>query len=655
MDNFTHLIIEKDSNDIIWLGLAVQNKSANILTRDVLHEIQAACQYCVSHHAKGLVIHSLKSNGFIAGADIEQFKKKSKATHEPELAMEYIQLGQQTCHTIEQLKMPTVALIDGFCMGGGTELSLACDYMICSDHQSTKISLPEVKLGIHPGFGGTVRSIRKMGVLNAMPMMLTGRHYKARQALKTGLVDYSVARRQLKNTALFVIENTPKQRLLSIKEKILNHSIIRPLIASKMRKQLAEHANQSHYPAPYALIELWEKYADDEAKMYEKEAQSVAQLILSTTAQNLVRVFFLQNQLKDQGDKKALKVQRVHIVGGGIMGGDIATWCATQGLIVTVQDMTEQAIAKVIQRSHKSLQRYFKKDRIAIRDSLDRIIPDIAGDGIAKADVIIEAIFENLEAKQKIFKNLEAKAKPDAILATNTSSMTLTDIASVLQQPERLIGLHFFNPVFKMPLLEIVYDPALNNQQYAKLGASFARQINKLPLMVKSSSGFLINRILMPYLLEGIKLYQQGVPVLVVDKAAKDFGMPMGPLELADTVGLDICFHVGKILSKTLDISLPKQLEELIAQGNLGKKTGAGFYQYPKGKKGQPNFPEPQWEGKVDMIQYCLIEKILLESEQCLTEGVVENSDLLDAGVIFGTGFAPFRGGPLFYSSSLKE
>ena len=653
MHDYQHLSLHKDEHNIAWLTLDVQGKPANILMPEVLDEIQIACSEVKHLAAKGLIICSGKANGFIAGADIERFKGNKDAGNNIELAQEYIGQGQHTCDLVEGLDITTVAMIDGFCMGGGTELSLACDYIVATNSPKTKISLPEIKLGIHPGFGGTVRSIKRMGVMKAMPMMLTGRAYTGRIAAKIGLADFCVPIRQLKSTAIHAILNTPAKKVVPAHMRLLEKKPMRSIIAMQMRKQVEQKANPNHYPAPFALIDLWKEHGGNASDMYEHEARSVTKLILTETAQNLVKVFFLQSQLKGIGDKSLLSPKHVHVIGGGVMGGDIATWCAAQGLQVTVQDMSDEALAKVIQRANKTLKRKFKKDVISIRDSLDRLIPDKAGNGIASADVIIEAIFEDLDVKRQVFKDVEQKARPDAILATNTSSIPLADIAEVLQTPERLIGLHFFNPVFKMPLLEVVYDEKVTHEVQTAMGCAFGRHINKLPLPVKSSSGFLINRILMPYLLEGVTLHQQGVPATVIDKAAKDFGMPMGPLELADTVGLDICLHVGKILSSSLGISLPDNLQTFIDENKLGKKTGAGFYQYKKGKLVKP--AKSNWTGDKHQIQERLISKMLDESEKCLEEGVVENADLLDAGVIFGTGFAPFRGGPMNYLRSKQS
>ena len=468
-----------------------------------------------------------------------------------------------------------------------------------------------------------------------------------------GLIDYCVPLRQLKSTAVQTILRKPAKKQAPKSAKLLETSPMRKLIAMQMRKQVASKAKQEHYPAPYALINIWEMYGSQSDEMYEAEAHSVATLVSTDTAQNLVRVFFLQNRLKALGDKKLFTPKHVHVIGGGVMGGDIAAWCAMQGLRITIQDMNTEALGRVVGRANSGFKRRFRKDKVRIMQAQDNLIPDLHGHGIAKADVIIEAIFENLEAKQSIFKEVEKKAKKTAIIATNTSSIPLHEIAEVMKKPERLVGLHFFNPVFKMPLLEIVQTPDQTDPEVVKLAQSFGAHINKLPLPVRSSPGFLINRILMPYILEGVTLYQEGVPATVVDKAAVDYGMPMGPLELADTVGLDICLHVGKILADTVGATLPDTLDKEVESGRLGKKSGQGFYTWKKDKKVKPD--KAQWTGDRDKVQRRMIEKFLAEAKSCLDENIVEDADLLDAGVIFGTGFAPFRGGPMHALLEAKD
>lgn len=650
---YEHLTISTDNDNIIWLTLDVKNESANVLNPDVIQEMMTACDEISATgekiRANGLIIHSGKPSGFIAGADVKTFKGVGNRASDKILALQFIHSGQQLCQRIEDLPIPTLAMIKGFCMGGGLEVAMACDYIVTDDAPSTKLSLPEIKLGIHPGFGGSVRSIRRMGVLHAMPMMLSGRNLLPRQAAKAGLSDHCVPLRQLHSTAVQTLLHKPPRIKPAWYIPFLEVAPVRKLIAAKMRKQVSIHARQEHYPAPYALINIWETHGalgKNGNNMYKAEAESVANLVTTETAQNLVRVFFLQNRLKALGDKSLFLPKHVHVIGGGVMGGDIAAWCAMQGLRVTIQDLSSKTLGRVVGRANTGFKRRYKKDRLRIMQAQDNLIPDMKGVGIKKADVIIEAIFENLEAKQEIFKVVEQKAKPDAILASNTSSIPLHEIASVMKQPGRLVGLHFFNPVFKMPLLEVVQNPQQTAPNMVKLALAFAAHINKLPLPVHSSPGFLINRILMPYILEGVTLHQEGIPAAIVDKAAVDYGMPMGPLELADTVGLDICLHVGKILADKVAVKLPDNLDKEVEAGRLGKKSGEGFYQWKQGKKIKSR-SKASWQGDINRLQTRLIEKLLDESKKCLEEGIVEDADLLDAGVIFGTGFAPFRGGPM--------
>jgi 3-hydroxyacyl-CoA dehydrogenase/enoyl-CoA hydratase/3-hydroxybutyryl-CoA epimerase len=379
---------------------------------------------------------------------------------------------------------------------------------------------------------------------------------------------------------------------------------------------------------------------------------SIAHLLQTPTATNLIRVFKLQERLKSFGREKEegpsprdvrSPAAHVHVVGAGTMGGDIAAWCALRGLTVTLQDQNAERLSPAMGRAAKLFSERLK-DPLRVRDALDRLIPDVAGDGVARADVIIEAIFENLEAKQQLFTSLEAKAKPAALLATNTSSIPLEQIAAPMRDPGRLIGLHFFNPVARMMLVEIVVG-ASTRPELIPSAAAFTRQIDKLPLPVKSAPGFLVNRILAPYLMEAMRCVDEGMTPETVDEAALAFGMPVGPIELADTIGLDICMAVGKMLGR--DTVPPERLSELIAAGNLGRKTKRGFYDWSGGKaaKSAPGVVPPGLSDR-------LIRPLVSEAEGALAEGIVADADLVDAGAIFGTGFAPFRGGPLHYAAT---
>ncbi|VAW99445.1 Enoyl-CoA hydratase / 3-hydroxyacyl-CoA dehydrogenase / 3-hydroxybutyryl-CoA epimerase [hydrothermal vent metagenome] len=632
---------ETDAEGIVWLTIDQVGASANTLGRELMEELNNILDELEAQRPTGLVIQSAKAN-FIVGADIREF------THvkTPDQARELIRRGQAVVNRLEGLRCPTVVLINGFCLGGGLELALGCDYRVADDADSTRLGLPEVRLGIHPGFGGAARLPRLVGATAAMDMMLTGRSLSARAAKKIGLVDHAVPQRHLQRAARELIRTRPEKKQASGLAALGNHALVRPLLARVLRKKVTAKARPEHYPAPYALIDLWRKHGTDKPAVLRAEELSVAQLVTGDTARNLVRVFFLQERLKSQGDKKAFTPQRIHVIGGGVMGGDIAAWCALRGLQVTVQDRNDGHLAQVVKRAARLYKKKLKKPRL-IQQALDRLMPDKQGQGLAQADVVIEAIFEDIEAKQNLYREIEPHMKEGALLATNTSSIPLQILGEALSQPDRLVGLHFFNPVAQMQLVEIVTTPD-TNPDAAKKAAAFTRHIDRLPLPVNSSPGFLVNRVLMPYLLEAVTLEAEGLAPKVIDAEALKFGMPMGPILLADTVGLDICLSVAEILSKELGVEVPSRLRELVKAGRLGKKSGHGFYRYDK--QGKP------LGTKAGRGEYCppdtqdrLIARLLNEALACLREEVVSDTDLLDAGIIFGTGFAPFRGGPLHY------
>lgn len=636
-----HWKVEEDSDGIVWLHLDKADSSANVLSSEVLEEFDTLIIAFSKQPPRGLIILSDKKSGFIAGADVKEFNT-FKSEEEARIA---IQRGHRIVDRLESLSCPTVAVINGFTLGGGLELALACKYRVADNDPATRIGLPEVKLGIHPGFGGTVRCLERTGPLNGMDLMLTGRNITARSAKKMGLVDYAVPKRHLLEAARQCVTNPPRGKPLPFWVKLLNHKQVRPWLARMFNKKVALHADRSHYPAPYALIDLWVRYYGDRNAMLREEAASVARLITGTTAQNLIRVFMLQDQLKGLGSLKDYQPRHVHVIGGGAMGGDIATWCALQGFNVTIQDQHTGALARVIKRAHGLYKKRLKQPR-AVMATLDRIMPDMNGAGLVKADIVIEAIFEDVEVKRQLFRDIEPKLRSDAIIATNTSSIMLEDLTEALQNPNRLVGLHFFNPVAKMPLVEVVHGKQTSEDILNK-ATTFVRKISRIPLPVTSSPGFLVNRILMPYLMEAVDLAEEGVPLKVIDKAATDFGMPMGPIELADTVGLDICLKVAEILSVNMDIEIPEVLRNKVSQKKLGLKSGEGFYRFEKGKPVKPE-PDENYTAPAD-LQDRLIMRMLNEVVACLHDQVVDNDDMADAGIIFGTGFAPFRGGPVHY------
>ncbi len=640
---YTHWHLEIDAKRIAWLAMDKAEAGANVLSKAVLQELQTVIDALAVARPRGLVIYSAKANGFIAGADVKEFT----ALNNFEEATELVGRGQAVLNRLEALPFPTVAMIHGFCLGGGMELALACRYRVAEDDPRTRLGLPEVKLGIHPGFGGTVRLPPLIGAPLAMDLMLSGRTVEARQAQKMGLVDYAVPARQLRRAAESMVLEQPQPHQPKFFQRITNHGALRPLLASMLRKKVADKAPPQHYPAPYAMIDLWSEYAGNRKRMMQEEARSVARLVTGDTARNLVRVFFLQERLKSLGRGADFNAKHVHVIGAGVMGGDIAAWCALRGLRVTVQDRNPEALGRVMKRAQALYKKKLKLPRL-VQAAMDRLQPDRAGAGLRRADVVIEAIFEDVKAKQHLYREVEPLIRADALLATNTSSIPLETLSEVLQRPERLVGVHFFNPVAQMQLVEVVAS-TLTSPEVAKQAAAFVRQIDRLPLPVKSSPGFLVNRVLMPYLLEAVTLEAEGVPATVIDAAATEFGMPMGPILLADTVGLDICLSVAEILSKQLQRGeVPPRLRELVAAGHLGKKSGRGFYTY---QGDRPVFVKPPkgYQPSADITDR-LMFRYFNEAMACLREGVVEDAGLLDAGMIFGTGFAPFRGGPLHFA-----
>ena len=637
---FTHWKADTDAEDIVVLTLDRADASVNALNRVVLDELAQIVERLSFEPPKGVVIRSGKPGGFIAGADIREFEAYEKQGG----VLASIENGQRVFQNLARLRCPTVAAIHGYCMGGGTELALACRYRVATRDPSTKVGLPEVNLGIHPGWGGTARLPRLIGALEALPIMLTGRAVGAEPAKALGLVDALSTPELLLDSAKELIRH-PRSRPVALRAKAWATNIwpVRQILAIIVRKQAAAKARPDQYPAPFALIEVWRRGGSSITQRLKLEARSVAKLAQTSTCRNLVRIYFLQERLKGLGAGSDANIQRVHVVGAGVMGGDIAAWCALRGFDVTLQDREMKFIQPALDRAQDLFTKRLKTpDRIA--PVAARLKADVEGKGIADADLVIEAIFENLQAKQDLYRKTEPAMKPGALLATNTSSIPLDELRTAVTSPGRFLGLHYFNPVAQMPLVEIVRQDHLDeaNEKHA---LAFCKAIDKLPVPVKGTPGFLVNRILMPYLLEAMRLFKEGVPGPVLDKAAKKFGMPMGPIELADTVGLDVCASVGKEVGDFLGLEIPDGLDELIAAGKKGKKTGEGLYKWENGKPVKPEV-DKNYQAPPDITERMILP-MLNEAAACLHDGVVDDADLLDAGVIFGTGFAPFRGGPI--------
>ena len=640
---FKHWKLTTDIDKVLWLSIDREGESANSLSLEVLSELESIVNELETNAPAGLVLQSGKPGSFIVGADVREFDDYDDA----DVASDGINQVHRLFNRIEALPFPKVVIIDGFCLGGGVELALTFDYRIASNVEHTRLGFPEIQLGIYPGFGGSARSVQQMGASNAMQIMLSSRNLRPKAARAMGLVDELVGPHgSLRWAARRAIKQGRKSKQPGQLTRLQNFGPVRTQLARLMRKKVAARANPEHYPAPFELIEAWERYGDDPQRMMAEESERVGKLIIGETSKSLRRVFFLMERLKSIGKQTDINVRRVHVIGAGVMGGDIAAWCVLRGLDVTLQDRELKYIEPALKRA-KSLFNKKLRDRNKVAGAVSRLVPDVEGKGISKADVIIEAIFEDVDAKRALFADIEPRMKADAVLATNTSAIPLAEIASVLKNPEHLIGIHFFNPVAKMPLVEIVYDKKTDATQVAK-GAAFCSAISRFPLPVKSTPGFLVNRVLSGYMAKAMSMHlDRGIPIEILDKAATSFGMPMGPVELADTVGLDVCMKVVTMLGGESTKKEAALLQEKVHAGELGRKSGKGFYVWEKGKPQRADSDTGHYA--LEEITESLMQPYFDACEAALADGIVEDADVLDAGMIFGTGFPPFRGGPLHY------
>lgn len=632
---------ETRDDGVVVLAFDRENAGVNTFAQEVLIELDGILERLLLEPPKALVIRSAKASGFVAGADIREFQVFDQRG----TVGDAIRRGQQVFQRLSELPFRTVAAIHGFCMGGGTELALACTHRVASDDPSTRIGLPEVKLGIFPGWGGSVRLPRLIGAPAAFDLMLTGRSVTAKAAKAMGLVDRVAPAANLIDTAVQLAlrgsDRPFKQRALAW---ATNTWPARQALAPQLVKQVARNARREHYPAPYALIESWRRGSGSMQALLENERRAVVKLSSTPTARNLIRVFFLQERLKSQGIKDH-GIRRVHVVGAGVMGGDIAAWSAYKGFEVTLADREQRFVDAALERANELFAKRVKDE--AKRPAVAaRLRGDVAGDGVADADLLIEAIVERADAKRALYADVEPRLPPGSLLTTNTSSIPLEELSAGLARPAQFAGLHYFNPVALMPLVEIVRHSRMDPLTEQRL-AGFCRAIDKFPVPVAGTPGFLVNRVLFPYMLEAATAYAEGIPGPVIDKAAVKFGMPMGPIELVDTVGLDVAAGVGAELAPFLGLPIPAALAVPPEVGRRGKKDGQGLYKWENGKPVKPEVPADY--KAPDDLEDRLILPLLNEAVACLHDGVVEDAELLDAGVIFGTGFAPFRGGPIQY------
>ena len=644
-----HWHLKRDEQNVAWLLMDKADSSANVLSESVLREFSEIIAALKSDMPSALVIRSAKPGSFCVGADISEFRELHT---EPDVINKLVEAHLLAQHLVD-LSCPTIAIIHGAALGGGLELALCCDYRLAV--KGATFGVPEVLLGLHPGLGGTARLPDLIDPLVAMDMMLTGRTIHDAQASQLGLIDQLLEERHIGKTVTAVLDKQITVDRRNLRARPFRLDWVRRLAAWRMRKQADAKVAPQHYPAPQALIKLWERHGNSPDQVLHREIYSFAHLLNTPSSRNLVRVFFLREQLKALGDPgkgrhKPAPVQHVHVIGAGAMGGDIAGWCALQGLRVSLFDTEPKAIGKALSNLTELCR---KKHRSAAqtRDILDRLIPDPDNSGVAVADLVLEAVPEDLQLKRQVYAEIEPRMKPDAILATNTSSIALDKLRSGLADAGRLVGIHFFNPVAQMQLVEVVAHSTARSSALER-ASTFVGQINRLPAPVSSDPGFLVNRALTPYLVEAIGLLDEGLSAEAIDQVAIDFGMPMGPLELADQVGLDICLGVADMLREQLDSNLPEAPEWLrskVSKGELGRKTGKGIYRWKHGKVQKKYRRKQAPRG----TQERLLLPMLNACMACLREKVIDDADQLDGAMIFATGFPPFRGGPMQYAEQL--
>jgi len=664
---------KKTNDDIGILLFDLPGQKVNKFSTDVMQELEKQLTELAKENLKALIIASGKENIFIAGADINEIKDITDA----EKGYEVGRRGQQIFQQLADLPYPTIALIHGASMGGGTEMSLACTYRLASDADKTKIALPEVNLGILPGWGGTQRLPRLIGIQKALDVILTGRKLDAKRALRYGLVDKIVAAEWRLDRALTFAREIvlgkgenylKKRRQNSLQSFMLEKTPFGRAIMFSQAEKMVMKKSGGHYPAPLKALEVIKKtHGMRLEKGLEIEARALGELIVTPISKNLVKIFFWTEEIKkENGTKnKELKPREVShsgILGAGTMGGGIAQLFAAKGIDVRVKDINYEAVSQAYKQADKVLKGLVKKRRIS-KDEHRRVLHRISGttdySGFKKAGLVVEAIVEDLEIKKKVLAELEKHVSEDTVIATNTSSLRVDDMAAALKNKGRFVGMHFFNPVHRMPLVEVVRGKQSDDEAIAAV-FNLCQRTGKTPIVVNDGPGFLVNRLLVPYMVEAISMLQEGHSVQKLDGALRSFGMPMGPIELFDEVGIDVAHKVAKILQKFMGDRMADSdlLEKLVSDKRLGKKNEIGFYRYDDGKREYDKKIEEyiSVNQKTKLTDQEIVRRMIYpminEAARCLEEKIALRPRDVDIGMIFGTGFAPFRGGLLTYADS---
>jgi 3-hydroxyacyl-CoA dehydrogenase / enoyl-CoA hydratase / 3-hydroxybutyryl-CoA epimerase len=652
---------------MIESGIAVltfdrPESSANIFDQATFDELNEHLNVLTGDSSvRGLIIRSAKPKIFIAGADLNGFTKDLTAE---KLAF-LVEQGQKTFDRLAALPIPTVAAIHGVALGGGFEVALACDYRIASLESATKVGLPEIMLGILPAWGGSTRLPRLVGLPTALDAILSGKQYAAKAAKKLGMIDeISYAERLIGLATQLIASQHGKKR--EPKQYLANRPPVSTFIAAQAKKRTLAKT-RGHYPAPLKALEVVVAgLTASHAQSLENERRAFIELASGAIAQNLIRVFFLQERSKKlsvKADQPSRKINRALVVGAGLMGSGIAQWLSARGLRVVLKDVAPEPLGKGLQSIHKIYRDTVKRrifSEAEAQAGIDRILPVYEDIPWRDVDLVIEAAVEKLDLKQQIFRGIAEQIPNCQVIASNTSALSIDAIANGLADPGKVVGIHFFNPVHRMQLVEVVQGSKTSPQTLAT-AVQFVKSIGKLPVLVKDSPGFLVNRILLPYMMEAFNLFSEGYHLERIDRAMLDFGMPMGPLRLTDEVGLDVSLHVGSDLAQRVQHLPPlnNAIERMLAQGWLGRKSGKGFYDYSSSAE-RPN-PElsayqPQSEptdGDDTVLRDRLVLVMINEAGRCLEEKVVTDPADVDFAMIMGTGWAPFRGGPLRYADSI--
>tara|TARA_Y100001934_G_scaffold279147_1_gene382109 strand:- start:913 stop:3102 length:2190 start_codon:yes stop_codon:yes gene_type:complete len=639
--------------------------AANVFDRKTLEELGEHLGFIETHsNLRGLVLSSAKDNIFIAGADLNSLAKAK----DPAELRDLIELGQDTFNRLAALKVPTVAAIHGACVGGGYEVTLACDLRVATEDKATKIGLPETQLGIIPAWGGSTRLPRLIGLPAALDIILAGKTVPGRKAHKLGMVDAIVPCEKLMDVAQqLVVEGGRKprghKRPSGKKLFALNNRLTSALIDKRARPGVLKRT-RGHYPAIIKALEVMtEGLKTNVARSLEMEADAIVDLTKTDTSANLIQIFFMQERARKLDvvrNRETPRMQRGAVTGAGVMGSGIAQWLSSRGMDITLRDINAEAVARGMDNACKVYDQGVKRRKMTVpeaRQGLDRISPVYEPVPMKRAEFVIEAAVEQMELKEDLFHQLEDLTSRETILATNTSALSISHLARNLLVPERVIGIHFFNPVHRMQLVEVIRGEQTDPDVLHR-AVKFVQQIGKMPVVVKDSPGFVVNRILMPYLIEAAVLFEQGADIKAIDESMLEFGMPMGPLRLIDEVGVDVARHVCDTLAGPCKLEVPKVLGRMLDKKWLGRKTGKGFYLH-KGKRSEPNVDDIKLmrddqaaNRALSQLQSRMVLLMVNEAARCLEEEIVEQPGDIDFAMIMGTGFAPFRGGPLHFADT---